>query len=58
VDNSETVENFDFKLDKGLAYPTVKLKGKLLSVFAKVDNDIIKFNRIPIQEYLRKVTEE
>ncbi|HPS56623.1 MAG TPA: hypothetical protein PK514_00830 [Spirochaetota bacterium] len=58
VDNSMGIEGFDFKLDKGLAYPTVKLWRKIISVLAVVDRSEVKFDRIPVQEYLRKVTEE
>lgn len=58
VDNSMGIESFDFKLDKGLAYPTVKLWRKVISVLAVVDRSEVKFDRIRVQEYLRKVTEE
>jgi len=58
VDNSMGIEGFDFRLDKGLAYPTVRLWRKVISVLAVVDRSEVKFDRIPVQEYLRKVTEE
>lgn len=58
VDNSMGIEGFDFKLDKGLAYPTVRLWRKVISVLAVVDRSEVRFDRIPVQEYLRKVTEE
>ncbi len=58
VDNSMTVEKFDFKLDKGLAYPTVKLKDRFVGKFVSILDEEIKFDRIPVQEYLRKVTED
>lgn len=58
VDNSMGVESFDFKLDKGLAYPTVKLWRKVISVLAVVDRSEVRFDRIRVQEYLRKVAEE
>ncbi len=57
VDNSMLIKGFDFRLDKGLVYTTVKFTGKALSYFIKVENDEVVFDRIPIQEYLRKVSE-
>lgn len=58
VDNSIIVTKFEFILEKGLAYPTVKTTDKFIGKFISVRNNEIKYNRIPIQEYLRKVTEE
>jgi hypothetical protein len=58
VDNSMGIESFDFKLDKGLAYPTVKLWRKVISVLAVVDRSEVRFDRIRVQEYLRKVAGE
>lgn len=57
VDNSLLIKSFDFRLDKGLVYTTVRFTGKALSYFIKVENDEVVFDRIPIQEYLRKVSE-
>ncbi len=58
VDNSLLIQSFDFRLDKGLVYTKVKFTGKALSYFIKVENDEVLFDRIPIQEFLRKVSEE
>ncbi len=58
VDNSMLAQSFDFRLDKGLVYTKVKFKGKALSRIFNVENEEVAFDRIPIQEYLRKVSEE
>jgi len=57
VDNSMLIKGFDFRLDKGLVYTTVSFTRKMLSIFVTVDNSQVSFERIPIQEYLRKVSE-
>lgn len=57
VDNSMLIRGFDFRLDKGLVYTTVTFTRKALSLFVTVDNSQVSFERIPIQEYLRKVSE-
>ncbi len=57
VDNSLLIKGFDFRLDKGLVYTDVYFKGKALSYLINVENDRVSFERIPIQEYLRKVSE-
>jgi hypothetical protein len=57
VDNSMLIKGFDFRLDKGLVYTTVSFTRKMLSLFVTVDNSQVSFERIPIQEYLRKVSE-
>ena len=57
VDNSMLIKGFDFRLDKGLVYTTVTFTRKALSLFITVDNSRVVFDRIPIQEYLRKVSE-
>lgn len=57
VDNSMLIKGFDFRLDKGLVYTTVTFTRKMLSLFVTVDNSKVSFERIPIQEYLRKVSE-
>ncbi|OQA95322.1 MAG: hypothetical protein BWY23_02465 [Spirochaetes bacterium ADurb.Bin218] len=58
VDNSMLIKGFDFRLDRGLMYTTVTFTRKVLSLLVTVDNSQITFDRIPIQEYLRKVSEE
>lgn len=60
VDKSLPI-NYDFRLDKGLVYATVTFEdkwNKFLNRFIKIENDVIAFDRIPIQEFLRKVSEE
>ena len=57
VDNSMLIKGFDFRLDKGLVYTTVTFTRKALSLLFTVDNSQVSFERIPIQEYLRKVSE-
>lgn len=57
VDNSMLIKGFDFRLDNGLVYTTVSFTRKALSLFITVDNSQVVFDRIPIQEYLRKVSE-
>ena len=57
VDNSEIPKSFDFRLDKGLVYTTVKFTGKTFSYIIRVANDEVVYDRIPIQEFLRKVSE-
>ncbi len=55
VDNTMKINSFNFTLDKGLVYTTVMLDKRLLGLFVGVKNDRIEFERIPLQEYLRKV---
>jgi hypothetical protein len=50
------IESFNFNLDKGLVYTTVRLSKKTLGLIIGVEDDRVEFDRIPIQEYLRKVT--
>ena len=57
VENAMGIEGFKFKLDKGLVYTTVNFTRKTLSLLVTVENSQVDFARIPIQEYLRKVTE-
>lgn len=58
VDNSMSVRSFNFNLSKGLVYTTVLFKPGVLSAIATIDKNRVSFDRIPIQEYLRKVREE
>lgn len=57
VDNTMNIRGFNFLLDKGLVYTTVTLEKRILGYLFGVENDRIEFERIPIQEYLRKVSE-
>jgi hypothetical protein len=57
VDNSLLIKSFDFRLDKGLVYTTVEFIRKAFSALITVDKSKVTFDRIPIQEYLRKVKE-
>jgi hypothetical protein len=56
VDNTMKVESFNFNLDKGLVYTTVLLTKKTFGLIIAVEEDKVEFDRIPIQEYLRKVS--
>ena len=60
VDNFMLPKRFSFNLDKGLVYTTVDIERKTMSKLMGVSirNDQIRFERIPIQEYLRKVARE
>jgi hypothetical protein len=60
VDNFMLPKRFSFNLDKGLVYTTVDIERKTVSkvMGVSIKNDQIKFERIPIQEYLRKVARE
>ena len=57
VDNTMMVKEFNFDLNKGLIYATVTLQRKAISyIFAtRIKQNRVEFERIPIQEYLRKV---
>lgn len=57
VDNFMLPKRFSFNLDKGLVYTTVDIERKTVSKLmgVSIKNDQIRFERIPIQEYLRKV---
>ncbi|MCL1833941.1 MAG: hypothetical protein FWG49_05495, partial [Leptospirales bacterium] len=50
-------KSFDFRLDNGLVYTTVEFSRNLLNLLVRVENNKIEYDRIPIQEYLRKVSE-
>jgi hypothetical protein len=56
VDNTMKVESFNFNLDKGLVYTTVLFTKKTFGLIIAVEEDKVEFDRIPIQEYLRKVS--
>ena len=57
LDNTMSVKSFNFNLDKGLIYARVLLNRKTISYFlqTKIQDDRVDFERITIQEYLRKV---
>ncbi len=57
VDNAMGIKGFDFRLDRGLVYATVTFQRRGLSFLGTVDRSRVDFERIPIQEYLRKVAE-
>ncbi len=58
VDNSQTVRSFNFNLDKGLVYATVLfVKKGVFGYLVGVKDEKVEFERMPIQEYLRKVRE-
>ncbi|MCX8123015.1 MAG: AsmA family protein [Spirochaetes bacterium] len=58
VDNSLIITGFDFYLDKGLVYPTVLFKKKVLGVFVTVNNEQVRYERIPVVEFFNRVREE
>ena len=57
LDNTMSVKSFNFNLDKGLVYATVTLDRKIISyvIATKIQNNKIEFERVTIQEYLRRV---
>ncbi len=57
IDNALGIKGFDFRLDRGLVYATVTFQRRGLSILGTVDKSRVDFERIPIQEYLRKVAE-
>ena len=60
IDNTMSVKAFNLNLDKGMVYATVTLNRRIMSyVFGiTIQENKINFERIPAQEYLRKVREE
>ncbi|MEW6526737.1 MAG: AsmA family protein [Spirochaetota bacterium] len=58
VDNSLIITGFDFYMDKGLVYPTVFFKKKVLGVFVTVNNEQVRYERIPVVEFFNRVREE
>lgn len=57
VDNTMDVDRFIFYIDKGNVYATVKLEQKLISqlTFTQIENNEIKYERIPVQEFLSSI---
>ncbi|MCL1911006.1 MAG: AsmA family protein [Leptospirales bacterium] len=57
LDNTMSVKSFNFNLDKGLIYARVLLKQGVISWISntKIQDNRVDFERITIQEYLRKV---
>ncbi len=55
MDNSMKVSTFNFNLDKGLVYATVTLSRGAIGYAFGVENNQIKFDRITVGEFLRKV---
>lgn len=58
VDNSLVITGFDFYLDKGLVYPTVFFRKKVLGIFVTVNNEQVRYERIPVIEFFNRVREE
>ena len=58
VDNSMTIRNFNFNLDKGLMYVTVNFGRKILSGFASIKDNQVKYDRVPLQEFVRNIMQE
>ncbi|HSV96737.1 MAG TPA: hypothetical protein VLM75_07365 [Spirochaetota bacterium] len=57
VDNSMNVKGFNFNLDRGLVYATVTFSRRAIGYLFGVKDEKVEFDRMPIQEYLRKVGE-
>ncbi len=57
VDNSLSVESFDFNLDSGLMYTTVHFQRNLFGYTISVKDEEVKYERMPVQKFLRKVRE-
>ncbi|MFW5771134.1 MAG: hypothetical protein ACOCX9_06830 [Spirochaetota bacterium] len=57
VDNSLRVESFDFNLESGLVYTTVHFQRNLFGYTISVKDEEVKYERMPVQEFLRKVRE-
>jgi hypothetical protein len=57
VDNSLKVKSFDFNLDRGLVYTTVHFQRNLFGYTISVKDEEVKYERMPVQEFLRKVRE-
>ncbi len=57
VDGFNLPNKFSYKLNNGLMYVTVSMERKILSYISGThfENNEVKFERIPIQNYLRKV---
>ncbi|MGB4267959.1 MAG: AsmA family protein [Spirochaetota bacterium] len=58
VDNSLIITGFDFYMDKGLVYPTVFFRKKVLGIFVTVNNEQVRYERIPVVEFFNRVREE
>ena len=56
LDNSMQIKSFNFNLDKGLIYTTVTLSREALGYLIGVENNKIKFDRIPIHKYLKDIS--
>lgn len=57
VDNLEIPRAFYYYIDNGVMYADVSFKSKAIGYIIGIKDDRVKFDRIPIQEYLRKVQE-
>lgn len=57
VDNSLVPKGFYFNLDQGNMYTTVTFNKKILGLVVTVKDDKVEFDRVPIMEYLRKVSQ-
>lgn len=60
VDNAMNLEKFEFFIEKGNVYATVKLEKKLITKLTAsgVEGDEIKYERMPIQEFLSNMKSE
>ncbi|MDY6967329.1 MAG: hypothetical protein SVR08_01560 [Spirochaetota bacterium] len=56
VDNTMKVDGLNYNLDKGLVYVTVGFsRRRPIGYIIGIERDIVKYDRIPIQEYLRGI---
>lgn len=60
VDNTMSIRGFDFYMDGGNVYTTVQLDPRHVARASgiRIANNQIKYDRIPIQEFMRSVQEE
>jgi len=58
VDNFNIPTGFYFNIDSGLVYATVTLKKKILGYIVSIEENKVQYDRIPIQEFIRKVGDE
>jgi hypothetical protein len=57
IDNLEIPRAFYYYIDNGIMYTDVAFKKRILGYVVSIRDDRIKFDRVPIQEYLKKVQE-
>jgi len=58
MDNFMRVKGFNFTLDRGLVYASVPLSPGVFGRIVGVENNMVRFDRLPVQEYLKKLGRE